>query len=275
MRIGLKTNQHLLEWGELRSRVRLAEALGFDGAWIFDHFKAMDGDARGPCLEAWTLLAALAASTDRIRLGVMVTGITYRHPSILAAEAVTVDHVSSGRLELALGAAWAEDEHRELGLEFPGDGERTRRLEEGVQVIRLLMTEDDVSFAGRHYHLDHATFRPRPVQRPHPPIWIGAGGERVMIPLAARLADAWHCFEPFESLPGKMRAFEEHARAAGRDPASITKATSMSIDMPLNEVIERAAAIRELGFDYLVVEWPEDGQIGVERFVREVMPDLS
>jgi alkanesulfonate monooxygenase SsuD/methylene tetrahydromethanopterin reductase-like flavin-dependent oxidoreductase (luciferase family) len=148
MRLGLKVNQHQLTWPELSSRVRLGEALGFDGAWIFDHFKARDGDPGGPCMEAWTLLAGLAASTERIRLGVMVTGITYRHPSILAAEAVTVDHISSGRLDLAVGAAWAEDEHRELGLDFPGDRERTERLEEAVQLMRLLMTTDEATFEG-------------------------------------------------------------------------------------------------------------------------------
>jgi F420-dependent oxidoreductase-like protein len=275
VRLGLKVNQHQLTWTELSSRVRLGEALGFDGAWIFDHFKAMDGDPDGPCMEAWTLLAALAASTERIRLGVMVTGITYRHPSVLAAEAVTVDHISAGRLELALGAAWAEDEHRELGLDFPGNRERTERLEEAVHLMRLLMTTDRATFRGRHYRLEGATYRPRPVQQPHPPIWIGAGGERVMIPLAARLADVWHCFEPFEALAGKARLFEEHARRAGRDPSSIGRATSLSINDPWREVAERAEAIRDLGFDYLVIEWPHDGRRRLESFAREVMPSLA
>jgi F420-dependent oxidoreductase-like protein len=274
MRLGLKVNQHQLTWPELSSRVLLAEALGFDGAWIFDHFKAMDGDPGGPCMEAWTLLAALAASTERIRLGVMVTGITYRHPSILAAEAVTVDHISAGRLELALGAAWAEDEHRELGLDFPGNRERTERLEEAVHLMRLLMTTDRATFDGRHYRLEGATYRPRPVQRPHPPIWIGAGGERVMIPLAARLADVWHCFEPFEALPGKVHVFDEHAKRAGREPSSIGRATSMSINEPWSEVAERAEAVRGLGFDYLVIEWPREGRRRLESFAKQVMPSL-
>ncbi|MBA3551972.1 MAG: LLM class flavin-dependent oxidoreductase, partial [Actinobacteria bacterium] len=184
MRFGLKVNQHQLDWPELRSRVRYAEELGFDGALIFDHLKALDGDPDGPCMEGWTLLAALAASTERIRLGALVTGVNFRHPSVLAAEAVTVDHVSSGRLELAVGAGSFEQEHRELGIEFPGARERTERLEEAVRLMRLLMTEDDASFDGRHYRLAGATYRPRPVQRPHPPIWIGAGGERATIPIA-------------------------------------------------------------------------------------------
>jgi F420-dependent oxidoreductase-like protein len=274
VRIGLKTNQHQLDWPELLSRVRYAEEVGFDGAWIFDHFKAMDGNQAGPCMEGWTLLAALAASTERIRLGVMVTGITFRHPSILAAEAVTVDHVSSGRLELAVGAASSEQEHRELGIDFPGDRERTERLEEGVQLMRLLMTEDGASFEGHHYRLERATYRPRPVQRPHPPIWIGAGGDRMTIPIAARQADVWHCFESFEELPRKTRILEEQAERAGRDPSSIIRAANLPISERWDEVTERAEALRRLGFTYLVVQWPADGRQRLDEFAQKVMPGL-
>jgi alkanesulfonate monooxygenase SsuD/methylene tetrahydromethanopterin reductase-like flavin-dependent oxidoreductase (luciferase family) len=172
-------------------------------------------------MEGWTLLAALAASTDRIRLGTLVTGVTYRHPSILAAEAVTVDQVSGGRLELAIGAAWFEGEHRELGIPFPSTGERVQRLEEAVQVIRLVMTEDGATFEGRHYCLEGATYHPRPVQQPHPPIWIGAGGERRTIPIAARHADVWHSFGSVDGLRRKAAVLDRAAEAAGRDPASI------------------------------------------------------
>jgi F420-dependent oxidoreductase-like protein len=275
MRLGLKVNQHQLDWDELLSRVRYAEQSGFDGVWIFDHLKPMEGPPAGPCMEGWALLAALAASTDRIRLGVMVTGVTYRHPSVLAAQAVTIDHVSSGRLEIAMGAAWFEREHRELGIDFPGARERSERLEEAVQLMRLLMTEDDASFEGRHYRLDRATYRPRPVQRPHPPIWIGAGGDRITIPIAARQADVWHCFSPFEELAGKVRILDEHAKRAGRDPSSILRATSVSISEPWDEVIARAEVLRELGFGYLVIEWPQEGHQHLSEFVQDVMPDLS
>ncbi|HEX2295007.1 MAG TPA: LLM class flavin-dependent oxidoreductase, partial [Actinomycetota bacterium] len=127
MKIGVDCSQHQLSWDDLLDRVRFAEELGFDGAWVFDHFKALYGDPTGPCLESWTLLSALGAATSRIRLGSLVTGVTYRHPSMLAMEAVTVDHVSNGRLELSLGAAWFEQEHRELGFDFPPPAERGRR----------------------------------------------------------------------------------------------------------------------------------------------------
>jgi F420-dependent oxidoreductase-like protein len=275
VRFGLKVNQHHLDWRELLSRVRYAEDLGFDGVWLFDHFRPQVGDPFDPCMEAWTLLAALAASTRRIRLGVMVTGVTFRHPSILAAQAVTVDHVSSGRVEIGIGAASSEEEHRELGIDFPGGRERTERLEEAVQLMRLLMTEDNASFAGHHYRLVRATYRPRPIQQPHPPIWIGAGGDRVTIPIAARQADVWHCFSSFEELPAKTHIFDEHATKAGRDPSSIGRATNLTISEPWDRVAERVERLRDLGFTYLVVPWPNEGRERVHEFARKVKPGLE
>jgi F420-dependent oxidoreductase-like protein len=275
MRLGLDVAQHQLEWPELLRRARLAEDAGFDGVWVFDHFRALYGDPTGPCLEGWTLLAALAASTERVRLGTLVTGMTYRHPSILAAEAVTVDHLSNGRLELAVGAAWHQGEHRELGIPFPPARERAERLEEGIRVMRLLMTTDGATFDGRHYQLADATYRPRPVQRAHPPIWVGAGGERLTIPIAARLADAWHGFGSVDTLRRSAGILDQHAERAGRDPASILKATSLSISEPWDEVRSTAEALRELGFSYLVVEWPSEGEGRLEEFVGTVMPDLA
>ncbi|HEX8099044.1 MAG TPA: LLM class flavin-dependent oxidoreductase [Actinomycetota bacterium] len=136
MRLGLDVAQHHLEWDEVLRRVEFAEREGFDGVWVFDHFKPLYGESSGPCLEAWTLLSALAARTQRLRLGALVTGNTYRHPSILASEAVTVDHVSNGRLELGIGAGWFEQEHRELGVAFPSRRERLGRLDEAAQVMR-------------------------------------------------------------------------------------------------------------------------------------------
>jgi alkanesulfonate monooxygenase SsuD/methylene tetrahydromethanopterin reductase-like flavin-dependent oxidoreductase (luciferase family) len=225
-------------------------------------------------MEGWTLLAALAASTERIRLGTLVTGITYRHPSILAAEAVTVDQVSRGRLELAVGASWFEGEHRELGIPFPPMRERAERLEEAVQVIRLLMTADGATFEGRHYGLEGASYRPRPVQQPHPPIWIGASGERRTIPIAARHADAWHCFGSVDGLRRKAAVLDRAAVDAGRDPASILRASDLSISEPWDEVRQRAEGLAGLGFGYLVVSWPSEGQGRLEEFVEKVMPDL-
>jgi alkanesulfonate monooxygenase SsuD/methylene tetrahydromethanopterin reductase-like flavin-dependent oxidoreductase (luciferase family) len=275
VRLGLKVNQHQLDWPELSSRVRLAEDLGFDGAWIFDHLKAQAGDPQGPCMEAWTLLAALAAGTDRVRLGALATGVMWRHPSVLAAQAVTIDQISQGRLEITLGAAWDEQQHRALGVDFPPVRERAERLEEAVQVLRLLMTGDDASFDGRHYRLEGATYRPRPIQQPHPPIWIAAGGEQLMIPVAARQADVWHCFHGIEELPRKIAVFEGHAERAGRDPASIGRAANLDISASWEEVRERAELLRNLGFSDLVVPWPAEGRERVEGFAGHVMRALG
>lgn len=275
MRLGLDVAQHHLDWDELLRRARFAEEAGFDGAWVFDHFQALYGNRRGPCMEAWTLLGALAASTERIRLGALVTGVTYRHPSILATEAVTVDQVSNGRLEMSLGAAWMEAEHRELGIPFPPRRERFERLDEAVQVVKLLMTTEGATFDGRHFQLRDATYLPRPVQQPHPPIWIGAGGPRYTIPIAARHADVWHTFGSPRDLKRKSAVFEEHAGRAGRDPSSILKATDLSISEPWDEVRSTAESVRELGFSYLVVNWPTEGWDRIEAFVDRVLPELA
>jgi len=275
MRIGLDVAQHQLLWPELAERVRFAESAGFDGAWVFDHFSPLYGDPKGPCLEGWTLLAGLAAMTSRIRLGVLVTGITYRHPSILATEAITVDHISKGRLELGVGAAWHQPEHEALGIPFPPIKERAERLEEGVQVMRLLMTKDGASFSGRHYQLRRASYHPRPVQRPHPPIWIGAGGEQLMLPIVARQADAWHAFGSDESMARKSRVLDQLAEKSGRDPKAILRSASLSLSRPWDQVRRRAAQLREAGFGYLIAEWPSEGKGRLDAFVEKVMPELT
>ena len=171
-------------------RAHLAEDAGLDGVCV-DHFKALYADPMGPSLEAWTLLAGLARETTSIRLGTLVTGMTHRHPSVLTAEVVTVDHLSNGRD--------ARDRRRVERARAPRTGdpvslvaERMDRLEEGVQVMRKLFTEDHVTFEGRYLRLEDATYRPRPVQQPHPPIWIGGTGPRRTLPIAGRYASVWH-----------------------------------------------------------------------------------
>jgi len=275
MRIGLDVSQHQLSWDELLGRVRYGEEAGFDGAWVFDHFKALYGDPTGPCMEAYTLLAALAAATTRIRLGVLVTGVTYRHPALLATEAVTVDHVSGGRLELSLGAAWQQDEHAELGFPFPPTKERTERLEEALTVVKSLLTADGTTFDGRHFRLHEASYRPRPVQQPHPPIWVGAGGQRRTIPIAARHADVWHSFGSVEVLREKTAVLDDHARRAGRDPAEITRATNLSLSEPMDQVRATALELRAAGFTYLVASWPEEGRQRVEEFADVLLAELT
>jgi F420-dependent oxidoreductase-like protein len=274
MQIGVDVSQHQLDWPELRRRVLWAEGAGFASAWVFDHFTTLYGDPKGPCLEAWTLLAALGEATSRIRLGALVTGVTYRHPSLLAAEIVTIDHVSAGRLNVGLGAAWHGEEHRRLGFDFPPTGERIERLDETVQIVKGLLTTDDFDFDGRHYRLERAFYRPRPVQQPAPPIWIGATGEKVMLPLAARHADVWHGFGSTAALARMSGVVDRAAEAAGRDPAAIGRSTSLSISEPWDQVRRQAEALRDAGFDHLIASWPGQGQARVGEFVERVMPGL-
>jgi len=272
MRFGIDVAQQRMEFAEIVTRVRAAEALGFEGAWGFDHFVPMYGEGPGNCFEGMTTLAALATATTRIRLGLLVTGVTYRHPSVLAAQALTVDHASGGRLELALGAAWYDAEHRQLGIEFPPTGQRFDRLEDTLEVLTRLFTGEVVSYEGRHVRLDGAQLRPVPVQRPHPPIWVGGSGRRRTLPLAARYADVWHTYGNPAQLSALGGTLDALAADCGRDPASITRASSLSLSEPWDEVRRAVAAMADVGVDYLVCGWPSEGGARVEEFAARVMP---
>jgi F420-dependent oxidoreductase-like protein len=273
MRFGLDVAQQRMPWDELVRRVRVAEDLGFDGVWGFDHFEPMYGEGPGETFEGMTTLAALGALTSRVRLGLLVTGVTYRHPSVLAAQALTVDHVSHGRLELALGAAWFEQEHRELGIPFPPTAKRFDLLEDTLEIVTRLSSGDVVSYEGNRVALRQARMRPLPVQRPHPPIWIGGTGPRRTLPLAARFADVWHAFGTPNSLSEANTRLNRLAEEAGRDPSSILRAASLSLD-DLGVARRHAAKWRGAGYGYLVCGWPEAGDAQVEAFVRDVLPEF-
>jgi F420-dependent oxidoreductase-like protein len=276
MRFGLDVSQHQLTFDEIVKRARLAEDAGFDGVWVFDHFKALYADPKGPSLEAWTLLAGLARETTRVRLGPLVTGMTHRHPSVLATSVVTVDHLSNGRVECAVGAAWNEPEHRELGIEFPSVRDRLDRLEEGVQVLRALFTQEDVTFEGRHYRLEKATYRPRPIQQPHPPIWIGGTGRKRLLPIAGRYADVWHGWaDDAAELVAMNVIIDRAAEEAGREPKDVLRASSLSISEPWDDVKRSYEWMREGGIGYLVVDWPSEGRERLEEFIADVMPGLD
>ncbi len=273
MRLGLDVAQQRMSWDEVVARVRFAEDLGFDGAWGFDHFQPMYGEGPGEVFDGMTTLAALTGVTSRIRLGLLVTGVTYRHPSVFAAQAVTVDHASHGRLELSLGAAWFDKEHAELGIPFPPTGERFDLLEDALEIVTRLFTGEVVSYRGRVVSLQDAQLRPVPVQRPHPPIWIGGSGPRRTLPLVARYADVWHTWGTPSSLRLANDRIDELATQAGRDPSSIMRATSISLD-DLDTARKHAAKWRDEGYGYLVCMWPGAGREQVERFARDVMPEI-
>jgi F420-dependent oxidoreductase-like protein len=274
MRFGLDVAQQRMPWDEVVSRVQFAEELGFDGVWGFDHFKPMYGEGPGETFEGMTTLAALASATSRIRLGLLVAGVTYRHPSVFAAQALTIDHASHGRLELSLGAAWFDEEHDELGIPFPPTGTRFDLLEDALEIVQRLYTGETVSYEGRVVSLKDASLLPKPVQQPHPPIWIGGQGPRRSLPLVARYADVWHAWGSPNSLQESNARVDELAAEAGRDPASILRASSIALD-DLETTRKHAGKWRDAGYGYLVCGWPDTGRSQVEAFARDVMPEFT
>jgi F420-dependent oxidoreductase-like protein len=274
MRFGLDVAQQRMSWDEVVRRTKLAEDLGFDGAWGFDHFQPMYGEGPGECFDGVTTLAALAGLTSRIRLGLLVTGVTYRHPSIFAIQALTIDHASHGRLELSLGAAWHDKEHHELGIPFPTTGQRFDLLEDALEILTRLFTGEVVSYEGKQVSLQDAQVQPRPVQTPHPPIWIGGTGPKRTLPLVARYADVWHSWGTPKSLAEANAAIDRMAEEAGRDPKAIVRASSLSLD-DLDTARKHLGKWQDAGYGYLVCGWPEAGESQVERFVTEVLPDFT
>jgi len=274
MRFGLDVTPQRMPWDEVVRRAKLAEALGFDGVWGFDHFQPMYGDGPGEVFEGMTYLAALASATTRIRLGLLVAGMTYRHPSVYAAQALTIDHVSHGRLEMSFGAAWFDKEHHELGIPFPSTGERFDLLEDSLEIATRLFTGDVVDYDGKCVSLQHAQMLPVPVQRPHPPIWIGGSGPRRTLPLVAKYADVWHSFGTPNSMREAYERIDKLAEEAGRDPKSILRAGSISLD-DIETSRKHAGKWRDAGYGYLVCGWPGAGDKQVEAFVREVMPEFT
>lgn len=231
------------EWATLREFGQHVERTGWDGLWVADHFMPNQEDNSGPTGEAWTNLAALAASVPRIRLGTMVTGNTYRHPAVLAKMAAQVDDISGGRLVLGIGAAWQQNEHEAYGIPFYTVGGRLRRLEESVQVIRSLFENDRTDFDGKFYQVTNAPLAPKPVQRPRPPILIGGGGEKVTLRLAAQYADEWNVWGGPDFLRHKIGILEQHCADIGRDPATIRKSANAMVH--LTDDPAEAAKVRE------------------------------
>jgi F420-dependent oxidoreductase-like protein len=200
-----------------------AESAGFDSVWLMDHYFQLPplGGPDEPMLEAYTLLGALAARTERVQLGTLVTGVTYRNPALLAKIVVTLDVISKGRAILGIGGAWYDVEHHALGVEYPSDRIRLDMLEEAVQVCRAMFTGDDVSFAGTHFTLDHARSLPRPVQASGPKIMIGGGGEKRTLRLVAQYADQCNVTGDAPMLAHKIEVLHRHCDEVGRDPSEI------------------------------------------------------
>jgi F420-dependent oxidoreductase-like protein len=279
LRFGICTDQNL-PWGTLADQWRRFEDLGFDSAWVCDHFQ-QPSRPQGPYLEGWTLLAALAAVTSRIRVGVLVTSNTFRHPSLLAKEAVTVDHVSHGRLELGLGAGWYEPEHRAFGLHFPPPGELVERFREAVEVIDLLLRQDVTTYEGRYYQVREAPFRPGPIQRPRPPLTLGAHRSR-MLRIVAEYADRWNSHGTVDEMRERNVILDEHCAAVGRDPAAIIRslygwASKLGVDPwdSPDAFLDVVGRYREAGISEFLIDAPPAQRFDtMERIAADVLPVL-
>ena len=207
----------ILPWPTLVERWQHFEALGFDSVWDSDHF-IQSSWSEYPNFEAWTVLAGLAALTQRIRIGVLVTSNTFRHPALLAKEAVTVDHISNGRLELGFGAGWYAAEHTMFGIAFPEPAERVGRFHEAVAIVDQLLRNDETSYDGQYYQLRQARFRPRPIQQPRPPL-ILAGHKPRMLRIVAEYADGWNSFGTVEEMRARNAMLDEQCRRHRARPA--------------------------------------------------------
>lgn len=255
LRFGIKTAPRHATFESLLTVWQAADAIPtFEHAWLNDHFMA---DPAVLYLEAWTLLAALAAQTTRLRVGVMVTGNTYRHPAVLANMASTVDVIAHGRLNFGIGTGWDAREHRAYGIPLPPPGERVRRLDEACELIRRLWTEPVVTFDGRYYQLSEAQSDPKPPQQPHPPFAIGGEGEHTLR-VIARHANVWDCsVETPDEYQRKSALLDGFCAAIGRDPASIERSRHISVDpLDLRAAQQETRTFIDAGATHIVFHVP-------------------
>lgn len=275
LRFGLKLSGQDCTIQQLRDVWRIADDSGFDHVWDFDHLAAIGtGGPDRSIFEGWTLQAAMAVATKRVRIGCLVTGNTYRNPIVLAKMALTVDHLSGGRLEFGIGAGWAEIEHQMYGIE--GLDHRVGYLSESLQIIKSLFTEERTNFEGRYYHFKDAICNPKSVQKPHPPFWIGASGATTLR-LVARHADVWNISggdpEFLASLIGK---FEEACGAVGRDQSEIRRSLQFDWDgKSKDELIEKSGKLVELGITEQVMYVRGTAQpVALAEKIADLLPEL-
>ncbi len=280
LRFGIKTAPQNTTYEDmLRVWQEADEIPSIEHAWLFDHFMPIGNyDPSGPCLEGWSLLAAFAAQTKRLRLGLMVTGNTYRHPAILANIGATIDVISHGRLDFGIGAGWNELEHNAYGIPLYKPGERIRRLGEACEVVKLLWTETSANFDGKYYQLKDAYCEPKPVQKPYPPFVIGGSGEQLTLRVVAQYADIWNFVGgSVEDLKHKMAVLDEHCAAIGRNPAAIERSIQWVVD-PSNVAAARKdiAPYIAAGITHIILNlrYPYPEGI-VQRMAEEIVAPLK
>jgi len=274
LRFGLKNSGQDTTIEALRDVWRIADESGFDHVWDFDHLASIgEGGPDRPIYEGWTLQAAMAEATKRVRIGCLVTGNTYRNPALLAKQAVTVDHLSGGRLQFGIGAAWAEIEHQMYG--FDGLDHRVGRLSESLRIIKSLWTAERTNFDGRYYRMKDAIGNPKPVQRPHPPLWIGASGETTLR-LVARYADVWNAAG---GDPSRMRELseklEQACAAIGRDASQIRRSLQFGWDgASRQQLLEQCGAYLEQGVTEQIVYLRGAEPVRIAEKIADALPDL-
>jgi F420-dependent oxidoreductase-like protein len=274
MRYGLKLSQNATI-DQFRAVWQVADDAGFDHCWCMDHFATLGPQDDGPIFEAWTLLAAMAVATSRTRIGCMVTGNTYRHPAVLAKTAVTVDHLSGGRLEFGIGAGWAENEHAMLGLPFGTKGDRADWLEEACEIIRSLWTQERTSFDGKHYQLAGAIAEPKPVQQPYPPIWIGGSGRQRTLRITARHADVWNAAGGSPEEVAEVSAvLDRRCAEIGRDPAEIRRSVQFRVTEPGDDLVRQAESYHAVGVTEIVLILQSTNPGGLAEQVAGALPRL-
>lgn len=260
MRFAFKTSPQNTTWEEMLPIWKCADDIDvFESGWTFGHFYPSFADSTGPCLEGWITVTALAQATRRLRVGVLVTGIHYRHPAVLASMASTLDIVSGGRLELGIGAGWHEEESGAYGIELGNLKDRSDRFDEACEVITDLLTNELTTFDGTYYHLKDARNELKGPQRPHPPICIGGSGERRTLKSAAKYADHWNYVggSP-QKFARKRDVLAAHCAAIGRDPKELTLSAHVRVgeDCDYAKAIAAAAALGEEGLDLAIMYLP-------------------
>jgi len=268
----------------LRDIASAADEGGFASLWVMDHFFQIPpiGPPERDMLEGYSTLAFLAAATGRVRLGTLVTGVSYRHPGLLVKTVSTLDVLSAGRATLGIGAAWFEREHRGLGVPFPPLGERFERLEEALRIAKQMWSGEVAPFEGRHYRLAETLCVPQPLQRPHPPILIGGMGERKTLRLVARHADACNLFAYAgpAAVGSKLDVLRRHCDELGRDFDTIERTTLGTLQLApgrqsIADVIRSCRELARVGVQHAIVNLPNVYEITpLEQLAKEVIPEL-
>ncbi|GLY63409.1 TIGR03560 family F420-dependent LLM class oxidoreductase [Amycolatopsis taiwanensis] len=279
MRFGIKTRPEHTTWEQMRDVWVAADDIAlFDSAWNWDHFYPLTGEETGPNFEGWTMLAAMAQATRRIRIGCQVAGMIYRHPAVLANMAATIDIISQGRLDIGVGAGWNQQECDAYGIELPPLRERFDQFDEGVQVIIGLLSQPTTTFEGKHFRLTEARCEPKPVQRPHPPIVIGGRGPKRTLRAVARWAQQWNAITQNAD---QWRELKEtllvRCAEVGRKPEEIVCSVNVRIDPEkgIGPAVEEVASYREAGADLAIMNLPHRAEPGMLEPLAEALAALA